>query len=85
VTKKIDQLDLEMKVQHKTLQALSPWAILDRGYALVQTLPALQLVRKIEEAPVGQEVRVLLARGELDCLVKTVRRKEEKDLVEGTV
>jgi exodeoxyribonuclease VII large subunit len=85
INKKLDQVDLELKAQQKTLQALSPWGILDRGYALAQTLPELMLIKHITDAPPGREIRVSLAQGELDCLVKTVRQKEGKGFVQGTI
>jgi exodeoxyribonuclease VII large subunit len=85
MTRKIDQLDLEIKAQKKALQALSPWGVLDRGYALVRTLPDLRFVKKVGDAPPGKEIRIFLAQGELDCLVKTAHQKEEKGLVQGTI
>jgi exodeoxyribonuclease VII large subunit len=80
-----EQLEMEIKSQHKTLQALSPWGILDRGYALVQTLPELRLVKKVADAPSGTEIRVSIAQGALDCLVNTTHQKEDKGFVQGTL
>lgn len=85
MVRKTEQLEMEMKAQKKTLQALSPWGILDRGYALVQTLPDGRLVKKVQEAPPGQEIRVSIAQGELDCLVKKTHQKEAKGFVQGTI
>jgi exodeoxyribonuclease VII large subunit len=73
--RKVEQIELDLKSQNKTLQALSPWGVLDRGYALVQALPKLTLVKQVEDAPPGQEIRVSLAHGELDCLVKQTRER----------
>ncbi len=55
------------------LDAMSPLAILGRGYS-VCLLPDGQAIRSSEEIEVGEEVQVLLHRGRLHCLV---RRKEE--------
>ncbi|MFH0786156.1 MAG: exodeoxyribonuclease VII large subunit [Pseudomonadota bacterium] len=85
MVRKTEQLEMGMKVQNKTLQALSPWGILDRGYALVQTLPEGRLVKKLQDAPPGQEIRVSIAQGELDCLVKKTHQKEERAFVQGTI
>lgn len=68
--RKLEQVETGLKAQNKTLQALNPWGVLDRGYALVRTLPELSLVKKWEDAPPGHEIRVSLAHGELDCLVE---------------
>ncbi len=49
------------------LEQLSPLKILERGYAIVERDG--QLVKSPEDAPVGSEVRVRLARGELAAKV----------------
>ena len=55
------------------LDSMSPLATLGRGYS-VCLLPDGRAVRSSEETEVGEEVRVLLHRGRLHCLV---RRKED--------
>lgn len=49
------------------LSALSPLAVLDRGYAMVRAGDAI--VRDAEHVAVGSRLRVRLARGELDVVV----------------
>lgn len=83
--RKFEQLEMALEAQHKTLQALSPWGILDRGYALVQTLPELSWVKKVEDTHPGQQIRVSIAKGEMDCLVEQTRKKEEQVFVQGTI
>jgi len=73
--RKLEQTESDLKTQEKTLQALNPWGVLDRGYALVRALPELSLVKKVEDARPGQEIRVSIAHGELDCLVEQTREK----------
>jgi exodeoxyribonuclease VII large subunit len=85
IEKKVEQREMGLRAQQKTLLALSPWGILDRGYALVRTLPELALVKKVEDARPGQEIRVSLSHGEMDCLVEETRKKEERPFVQGTV
>ena len=53
------------------LGALSPLAVLERGYALVRT-PAGALVRDAAKLSPGCGVTVRLTRGELDCTVDAV-------------
>jgi exodeoxyribonuclease VII large subunit len=83
--RKLEQLEMVLKGQDKTLQALSPWGILDRGYALVRTLPDLTLVKKMEDAQPGRQIRVSITQGELDCLVQQTRKKEDPSFVQGTI
>jgi exodeoxyribonuclease VII large subunit len=77
------QLDLERL--NSTLQALSPWAVLERGYALVHTLPERALVREAGQAPPGSALRVRLARGALDCRVEEIRQEEGDVRGQGNV
>jgi exodeoxyribonuclease VII large subunit len=51
------------------LHALSPLAILDRGYSIVETVPARRIVRDARQVLAGQEVVAQLARGQLRCTV----------------
>lgn len=69
--------EARLQAQEKALAALSPYGVLERGYALVRTRPKGLLVRTIEDAPVGTEIRVSLARGDLDCRVEEAREREE--------
>jgi exodeoxyribonuclease VII large subunit len=81
---KLEQQTMALTALQKTLSALSPRGILGRGYAIVRTLPELALVKTVENAPPGKEIRVSIARGELDCRVEQTRKKEEP-LVQGTI
>lgn len=54
------------------LDALSPLAILKRGYSVVQTIPTGQIVRRAADVTVGDVVQARLSEGRLLCLVKEV-------------
>jgi len=54
------------------LNALSPLAILQRGYAICRNERGMVL-KLASDASTGENVRVSLASGELDCRVQTVR------------
>jgi exodeoxyribonuclease VII large subunit len=51
------------------LHALSPLAILDRGYSIVATVSAGRIVRDARQVVAGEEVVARLARGQLRCTV----------------
>lgn len=53
------------------LDALSPLAVLGRGYAIARG-PAGQVLRAAAEAAVGDRVAVMLHRGELNCRVEEI-------------
>jgi len=54
------------------LHALSPLAVLDRGYAMVarEADGAREIIRDVNDVVDGEPLRVRLARGELDVVVK---------------
>jgi exodeoxyribonuclease VII large subunit len=67
----------------QTLQALSPWAVLSRGYALARALPGLTVLTEARQTDLGRPVRIQLARGALDCRVEKVWKEEEEPHGQG--
>ncbi|MBM3305892.1 MAG: exodeoxyribonuclease VII large subunit [Candidatus Aminicenantes bacterium] len=58
------------------LNALSPLAVLKKGYALVWRDGGLRLVRKVEELAAGETVIVSFYKGEFQAQVRGVDRKK---------
>ena len=56
------------------LNALSPMAILERGYSVTRALPDYALVKDVQQVSVGQHVEVTLSRGAMVCRIE---RKQE--------
>lgn len=54
------------------LDALSPYRILDRGYAIAQ-LPSGRVVRRVADAGAGDALEVRLADGVLECRIEGTR------------
>lgn len=54
------------------LNTLSPLAILGRGYSILQTVPAGQILRRANDVEVGQELEAQLASGRLGCMITRV-------------
>ena len=52
------------------LNALSPNAILDRGYSITRTIPEAVIVRNPQQVDIGQDLEVMVAKGSLICRVK---------------
>jgi len=52
------------------LTALSPNAILDRGYSITRTIPDAVIVRNLQQVEIGQDLEVMVAKGSLICSVK---------------
>lgn len=54
------------------LNNLSPLAILGRGYSILHTVPAGQILHRANDVKVGQELEAQLASGRLGCMVTRV-------------
>ncbi|MGH8490808.1 MAG: exodeoxyribonuclease VII large subunit, partial [Gammaproteobacteria bacterium] len=60
----------------RALQAVSPLATLERGYAIVTRLPGGEIVRDASRVAPGCEIDTRLARGRLRCFVEAVFKGE---------
>ncbi|MBI2881298.1 MAG: exodeoxyribonuclease VII large subunit [Candidatus Tectomicrobia bacterium] len=58
------------------LEAVSPLAVLGRGYGICRRLPDLRVLREASAVSVGDAVRVDLAQGRLVCGVREVHPEE---------
>ena len=54
------------------LNTLSPLAVLGRGYSILHTVPAGQVLHRASDVEVGQELEAQLASGRLSCMVTRV-------------
>lgn len=52
---------------------LSPLAILDRGYGILETMPGRRIIRDAGQVSVGEEILARLARGRIRCTVEEVK------------
>jgi exodeoxyribonuclease VII large subunit len=55
------------------LNGLSPLAILDRGYGILETMPGRRIIRDAGKVCVGEEILARLARGQIRCTVEEVK------------
>lgn len=62
-----------LRTRLASLDALSPLAILQRGYCLLQTLPDGRIVKRASDVRFGDKVRARLATGQLVCSVEDVQ------------
>jgi exodeoxyribonuclease VII large subunit len=51
------------------LNGLSPLGILDRGYSIARKIPSYTVIKEAEEVSIGEDINVVLCRGELFCKI----------------
>ncbi|MCC2640486.1 MAG: xseA [Nitrospira sp.] len=54
------------------LDVLSPLSILNRGYSVIQSVPAGQIIRRAADVATGDVIHARFADGRLSCIVKEV-------------
>jgi exodeoxyribonuclease VII large subunit len=71
----------EIRALTGKLEALSPIAILSRGYSITRTLPDARVVKDPHEIALNQDLEVRVAKGRLYCRVKgKTANGQEKDI-----
>lgn len=71
VVRRRHRADLQLRNSAGRLDSLSPLGVLGRGYAVAWTEDRTHVLRDAADAKVGDRVHVTLAKGELDCDVRT--------------
>jgi exodeoxyribonuclease VII large subunit len=62
------------------LEALSPIAILNRGYSITRTIPDASVLKDSRMVSLGQNLEIMLAKGRLICQIKGKTNHGEKEL-----
>jgi len=62
------------------LEALSPVAILSRGYSITRTIPDAQVVKDPHTVSLNQDLEVIVAKGRLICRVKGKSTDGQKNI-----
>jgi exodeoxyribonuclease VII large subunit len=59
------------------LETLSPLAVLGRGYSVCWNADRTRVLRDASETTTGERVRVTLAKGELDCEIRSTAEEPQ--------
>lgn len=71
-----ERFEYAVRASAARLEDLSPVKTLARGYSITRNEEG-EILRKVEQAPIGSKVGITLSNGELSCEVLEVSRKEE--------
>jgi exodeoxyribonuclease VII large subunit len=66
-----DRIEARLRERIGRLESLSPLGVLSRGYAVAWTADRTRALRDVADVTDGEHVRVTLARGELECEVRS--------------
>lgn len=62
-----------------TLETVSPLATLNRGYAIVKTVPTGEIVHRADAVHEGDQIQARLAQGSLLCTINTINTDENHE------
>jgi len=79
ITRKRHAADARLRGAAARLESLSPLAVLARGYAVCWNAERTQVIRDASSVATGDQVRVTLHQGELECVVTSDGASEEQD------
>lgn len=71
---RLNQFKEQLGHEGSRLNALSPLAVLDRGYSITHKMPDEVIVKSADSLDVGDIVRITLAQGKADCRVEGKER-----------
>ncbi|UCF94871.1 MAG: exodeoxyribonuclease VII large subunit [Desulfobacterales bacterium] len=75
----VNKNKLRLRAASVKLHALSPLAVLDRGYSLTRTIPDKRVVRDSATVSLNQDLEVMVAKGRILCRVKGKFTDGQKD------
>lgn len=77
---RLDAKRMKLQVLNGRLHALSPAAVLDRGFVIARLLPGKKVITDARMADIGKLVEILLARGSLTCRVERKNIDGQEDV-----
>ena len=68
----LSQAKIRLDDATKTLHALSPMAVLERGYSISRTYPEKKILKDPKQVDRGDVIEIILAKGRLICQVEKI-------------
>lgn len=65
----IELYEERIKKDSQRIDSLSPWAIIERGYSICRKLPQLEIVKRLEQVEIGNEIEVIITDGKISSKV----------------
>ncbi|MFP4572470.1 MAG: exodeoxyribonuclease VII large subunit [Desulfobacterales bacterium] len=76
----LQQKRVALESVYGRMYALSPAAVLDRGYSITRSLPGKIVLTDTAEAEIGKKVEVILSKGSLKCRIERIYEDGKKEL-----
>lgn len=72
IRKGIKEKYMTLDLLEGKIKELGPYSVLKRGYSITRKLPEKTAIRSMTGVMAGDNVNIILAEGELDCIVEKV-------------
>jgi len=73
IQRKLRETEMKRSLLQRRITDLSPLSVLKRGYSITLKLPEREVLKGASSVEAGDQVRVLLGEGELECRVEAVK------------
>ena len=72
INKNLKERHMTLDLLEGKIKELSPYSVLNRGYSIARKMPEKKILRSALGVKAGEKVNIILAEGDLDCLVEKV-------------
>jgi len=77
---RVNSSALTLKALNLQLHALSPAAVLDRGYSITRRIPGQSIIKAASDIQIGELLEVMLAKGTITCRVEGKQENAQEDI-----
>lgn len=72
---KLLRINTSLKEKEGVLGILSPYSQIERGYMIARKIPAMSLVKSIQDVTAGERLSLLARGGEINCTIDEITEK----------
>lgn len=75
IARKLNESEMNLSLYQERIKALSPLAVLKRGYSITRKFPEMEIVKDTSSVSAGDNVSIILSEGALDCRIEKILEK----------
>ena len=76
---KLDKMTMQLANQQQSLRSLNPWAVLNRGYAIVTRQRDAALIKAADQVQQDDDIHIQVSRGSIQARVTDTNQEDKHD------